>query len=261
MVQWDAQDYRRNSSAQSQWAGELLQKIPLIGTERILDLGCGDGKVTLLLRDKVPNGSVVGIDNSLQMIELAQKTFPSSQYPNLTFIRQDIRELAFDREFDLIFSNAVLHWIKDHSLILLRIAKALRENGKICFQMGGRGNASEIFEIIDSMICSPPWKEYFPNFEFPYGFYDVSTYQSWLNQAGLKPIRIELIPKDMIHTEDGLKGWIRTTWLPYLQQIPSSLHEKFISQIISMYKLKYLPDDAGKLHIKMMRLEVVAQKS
>lgn len=260
-MQWDAKDYALHSSAQQKWALELIQKLHLTGTEHILDLGCGDGKITILLHDQVPHGSILGIDKSPEMINLAQTTYPSSKYSRLSFAVQDAQTMQYESQFDIVFSNAVLHWIKDHRMVLKNIARALHSGGKILLQMGGKGNALEILEIFDDLILYSKWKAYFEGFEFPYGFYEPNEYQKWLIDAGLSPIRVELIPKDMVQSsKGGLQGWIRTTWLPYLQRIPETLRNQFIEEIIASYQMKHPPDSSGNFHVKMVRLEVEALK-
>ena len=114
MYKWDALDYQKSSEAQLKLGRELIAKLGLKGGEHVLDIGCGDGKVTAEIASRLPQGSVTGIDNSRVMIELACHTFAPDEFPNLRFIRMDARELDFQSAFDIVFSNAVLHWISDH---------------------------------------------------------------------------------------------------------------------------------------------------
>ncbi|WP_225587700.1 class I SAM-dependent methyltransferase [Methylomonas fluvii] len=110
----NAQDYAQNSQAQQQWAKELIAGMRLTGRETVLDLGCGDGKVTAEIAAIVDQGTVVGIDNSEAMIALAQRRYPQTQHPNLAFQVMDAGNLSFAEQFDVVFSNAVLHWVKQH---------------------------------------------------------------------------------------------------------------------------------------------------
>src|SRR5262249_40878831 len=114
MTQWNAQDYSKNSSEQQKWARELIEKLAIRGDESVLDIGCGDGKVTAEIASRAGRGRVVGIDRSQQMIDFAGAAFPSGAHANLSFQRMDASELSFDREFNVVFSNAALHWIVDH---------------------------------------------------------------------------------------------------------------------------------------------------
>jgi len=257
--QWDARDYRESSSAQLQWARELLGKLQLKGNERVLDIGCGDGKITAEIAKRLSPGSVLGIDSSEEMINFSREKFPRDEYPNLYFKIIDARDLSFDREFDVIFSNATLHWVIDHAHVLHRIKKILKPGGRILLQMGGRGNASELFAVLASMLAKERWGKYFRDFPFPYGFYGVDDYRMWLKRAGLKEKRIELIPKDMTQKgKDGLASWIRTTWLPYTQRVPEALRNDFIMTIVDRYTEKHPADSEGLIHVRMVRLEVEA---
>ena len=152
---WSATDYARNSSAQFGWAKELIQKLGLQGTERVLDVGSGSGRVTAMLAAEVPKGHVVGIDSSQDMVNLASGTYPPHDYGNLTFRCVDARELCFAGEFDVVFSNATLHWIHDHPTVLRGIRLGLKHAGRILLQMGGTGNAADIIAVMDEVRVSP----------------------------------------------------------------------------------------------------------
>jgi len=159
--QWDANDYAKNSSAQQKWARELITKLSLSGDESLLDIGCGDGKVTAELALNLKDGVVVGIDNSAEMIFLAKDNFPLSIYPNLSFFKQDARELSFNQEFDVVFSNAVLHWVLDHRPVLNGIYRAMKPNGRVLVQMGGKGNAASVINVVNKIIECREWQKNF----------------------------------------------------------------------------------------------------
>jgi trans-aconitate methyltransferase len=259
---WNAKDYAKHSLTQQKWAKELLSKLKLNGHESVLDVGCGDGKVTAEIAGCVPDGTVVGVDSSKEMIELARDNFAKDKYPNLSFQVADARHLDFSERFDVVFSNAALHWIKDHRPVIAGIQKSLKPEGRILLQMGGKGNAESILSILEEMMSESEWRQYFSDFTFSYGFYEPQEYTTWISEAGLHPVRIELIPKVMSYDKrDGLTGWVRTTWLPYLEQVPDEKREEFITRLIDKYIEKYLPDNEGKIHVNMMRLEVEAIKN
>ena len=258
---WNATDYNKSSAAQQQWAEELIAKLFLRGNERVLDIGCGDGKVTAAIAISVPDGSVVGVDNSADMIRFARDHFPEEHYPGLSFIQMDAQCLAFDEEFDVVFSNAALHWISDHRCVLTGIRNCLLPGGRMLIQMGGKGNAAAVLEIFEEIQYDPLWKPYFAGFSFSYGFFGAEEYRQWLGEADLHPVRVELIRKDMTYpARDEFAGWIRTTWLPYLQRIPENLRVSFINDIVDQYLTRYPADREGIIHIGMVRLEVEAVK-
>ena len=128
----EAAFYNQNSQQQWNVAWEALKEIALLGNERILDIGCGSGKVSANIAGRVCNGSVLGLDLSQGMIAFAQKTY-APFYDNLMFTKGDVLELASSSEFDLIFSSSSLHWILDHEPLLIRVYNALKPGGSILF--------------------------------------------------------------------------------------------------------------------------------
>lgn len=258
---WNAKDYEKNSGAQQKWARELIANLNLTGFEDVLDLGCGDGKVTTEIAQLVANGSVVGVDNSRQMIELAQEKYAQNEHPNLSFQVMDASHLSFENCFDVVFSNAVLHWVKNHKPVVEGLYKSLRARGKILLRMGGKGDAADIRSIMDEMKTSNKWAQYFSEFEFPFTFMGVNEYQVLLKDAGFSVTRVELIPKDMMHDgKSGLEGWIRTTWLPYTERIPKEMSNEFIEEASSMYLDKVPLAADGKAHVAMVMIEIEAVK-
>jgi trans-aconitate 2-methyltransferase len=258
---WNASDYAKNSANQYQWAKELFPKLHLNGGEALLDLGCGDGKITVELANALPNGKVVGVDSSKEMIALANKNFAAPNHPNLRFMVMDARALTFECEFDRVFSNAVLHWIVDQKPVLAGVHRSLRRGGRLLFQMAGKGNAQAIIDILEELKQVEPWRHFFAEMAFPYGFFSAEEYRTFLQDSGLEPVRAELIAKDMMHPNaEALKGWIRTTWLPFTNKLPEELKTQFVEVIAKRYLELHPADAEGKIHVGMMRLEVEATK-
>jgi len=259
MHKWKPADYEKNSSAQYNWAMALIADLLLDGEERILDIGCGDGRITAYLAGLVPNGSVLGIDLSPEMIGFASSKY--TDQANLSFQVGDASSLHFIEQFDLVVSFACLHWIPDHQPVLKSVQQSLVPGGRFLMQCGGRGNAARILDLTGDLIKSLQWKEYFTNFSFPYHFYGPQDYKPWLAEAGLRSLRTELVAKDMIHQgQAGLEGIIRNTWLPYTQRLPAHLQGEFVREIAGMYLNRYPLDKNGQAHVQMMRLEVEAEK-
>ena len=252
--QWNGDDYAANSEVQLQWAMDLMEKLEPRGDEHLLDIGCGDGKVTAMLAARLDRGHVTGIDSSESMIERARKSYGSMN--NLEFLLQDARSLPFEQQFDLVFSNAALHWIIDHRPVLEGIFRALKPGGRALAQMGGKGNAETVVRAMEQVIIRKPWQQYFQNFSFPYGFHGPEEYTGWLEKAGFIIKYIRLVPKDMVHADrEKFIGWLRTTWLPYLQRVPEQEQQRFLGEVATAYLGK---EHQGKVHTPMIRLEFLA---
>lgn len=258
MYRWNPEEYSRHSTEQAKWARELIAKLNLQGTERVLDIGCGDGKVTAELASSLPQGSVLGIDSSPEMIAFAKDAF-MDKFVNLAFQCVDVRQISFTREFDIVFSNATLHWVADHASVLTKIRQSLRPSGMMLLQMAGKGNASDVVEAVNEMIRQEQWRAYFHDFPFPYTLYPDDKYKKLVKAAGLAVKRIELFPKTMVHKgRESFSGWIKTTWHPYLQRLPANLHERFVRELVDAYEKRYPPDEEGFFRVGMVRLEVEA---
>lgn len=258
-TQWNAVDYANNAVAQYVWAQSLISQLDLAGNESVLDIGCGDGRVTTDIANLV-TGAVMGIDSSAQMVALASERYGRLNR-RLAFKQMDATRLVFNAEFELVFSNAVLHWVQDHRAVLAGIQASLKTGGRAVLSMGGKGNAPDILPMLDRLIEQTPWCGYFDGFVFPYAFYGIEEYTHWLAEAGLQARRIELVPKDMVHDGvEDLKAWIRTTWFPYTNRVSQSQREQFIDELVAMYIEQYPVDDDGRTHVRMRRLEVEAVK-
>jgi trans-aconitate 2-methyltransferase len=253
---WNPEDYAKNSDAQLQWAKELRQSISLQGNEAILDVGCGDGKITADFAKTTPHGRVLGIDSSAAMIEYAQRTYPRSDYPNLSFELVDARALPYQDEFDLCFSNATLHWVDDHRSFLAGASRALRPSGQLAISCGGHGNAAEILPIFTDLMAQATWAPYFQDFQNPYYFYGDNDYMPWIEEFNFKVERLNMVPKDMAHRgREGLASWIRTTWMPFTNCVPVDLRDEFIDLFVDQYLERVPLDQYGLAHVAMVRLE------
>lgn len=259
--QWNAADYAANSVVQQAWARELIARLQLRGDERILDVGCGDGKVTAEIATVVRRGAVVGTDASVEMIAFARKTFPAKKNSNLEFQVMDARKIKFAGRFDLVFSNAALHWVDDHERFLRGAAAVLKPGGRLIVSCGGQGNAHEVFLALRPELRSQRWREFFRKMPAPYFFYAPADYEKWLPKSGFRINTLRLAPKDATYPgADGFAAWLRTTWIPYVQRVPAAVSEEFIAAVTRRYLAKHPPDAEAKVHVGMVRLEIDAIK-
>lgn len=256
---WNPRDYRDNSAVQEAWAHELIGRLSLGPKEHVLDIGCGDGRITARLAGMAPDGRVVGIDSSRDMIEHARREFPPDRHPNLVFLLMDARAMTFQEEFTVAFSNAALHWVAEHPLVLAGLRRALVPGGRCLLQMGGRGNAQGMVEVVREVMAAPRWSRCFMDFDWPYCFPAPDEYSHWVIEAGLEPVRAALLPKSMVHpSAAGLAGWFRTTWFPFVERVAPGEREAFLEDVMAAFIHLHPPDADGSVRLGMVRLEVEA---
>jgi trans-aconitate 2-methyltransferase len=203
--EFDGKKYEKASAHQSEWGAKLITELDLQGTERVLDLGCGDGTLTARIADLLPNGETVGIDASEGMIDAARPR----ERKNLRFVLMDIDRMDFIDEFDVVFSNAALHWVKNHRRLLLNVFKALRVNGKLRFNFAGDGNCAHSFKVIREAMFHDSFKKYFSRFAWPWYMPTVSEYERLVEQTGLRHVRVwggecgQVLPGCRVHDQMG----------------------------------------------------------
>jgi trans-aconitate 2-methyltransferase len=258
MYQWNPEDYSRHSAGQERWARELLAGLNLRPDDRVLDIGCGDGRITAAIAERVPEGRVVGVDLSADMIRHAEVHHGC---PNLAFRHADAQALPFDSEFTVVFSNAALHWVREHRPVLAGIARALKPGGRCRMEMGGLGSAAALIVAFEAVADDSEWRDDFEGFESIFRFHDAESYRRWLTEAGLEAGRVQLVEKDMAHADrEAFIGWLRTAWHPYTSRVPAERRERFIDAVAERYLADHPPDDAGRIHVAMVRLQVEARK-
>jgi trans-aconitate methyltransferase len=256
---WNPADYAANSATQETWARELMDRLRLHGHEHVLDVGCGDGRMTAELARRVPQGSVVGVDSSPEMIRHAREGRSAGRPANLEFRESDARRLHLPATFDLVFSNAALHWVDDHAAFLRGAAQALKPGGRLVVSCGGKGNAADVFAAVRYVLRQPAWRPLFRRMQAAYFFFAPAEYHRWLGEADFTDCHVALVPKTAHYAGPaGLAAWLRTTWLPYTQRVPEARREEFIAAVVARYVTRHPPDPDGRIHIGMVRLEIDA---
>ena len=201
----NGEKYRQASAHQKEWGEKLIDGLELQGNESILDLGCGDGALTAQLADRVPGGSVFGIDSSLSMIETARQ----HRRNNLSFMVQDINSLDRENEFDIVFSNAALHWVKDHHRLLKNAHACLRRNGVLRFNFAAAGNCTHYFSVIRTAMKHEAYAKYFSDFRWPWFMPEVAEYEVLLQRFPFREVRVWGDIADRYFPDsDALVKWI-----------------------------------------------------
>jgi trans-aconitate 2-methyltransferase len=191
---WKASQYHRVAAPQEAWARELLELLELEGGETVIDAGCGTGRVTRLLLERLPRGRVIGIDGSPSMIEEARRNLaPWSDRVEL--LVEDLMQLRVREPADAVFSNATFHWIPDHDRLFRRLRGALRPGGALIAQCGGEGNVAEYAEAIDRAAHRPEFATDFVHWPVPWNFAGTEETEERLEAAGFEKIRCWLAEK------------------------------------------------------------------
>jgi trans-aconitate 2-methyltransferase len=203
--EFNGQEYKKASSVQKKWGNDIISEFKLKGNERILDLGCGDGVLTARLAALAPQGRVLGIDSSQGMLNEAQKI----QASNLEFQLLDINNLDFEDEFDLIFSNATLHWVINHKALLHHTYRGLKPGGLARFNFAGDGNCGAFIDIVKETMEIPQFRRYFYNFEWPWYMPNVTEYEQLVRQFPFTEMRIWAEEADQYFADaDSFTGWM-----------------------------------------------------
>lgn len=259
-VRWNAQDYAEHSQGQYRWGLSVVERLALRGTEWVLDVGCGDGKLTAEIARQVPNGRVLGVDNAPDMVRFARRAH-TPELDNLQFLLADAQALDLPPEFDLAFSNSTMHWIPDHPAVLKGLFGALKPGGRIFLSMSGRGTAAVVLSAIAELAEHAPWQRWLGDLHVPWYFFGPEEYAVWLAEAVFSSRRVELVPRTMRQAGvAGLAGWLRTAWMPYTERVPQDDREAFITEVAHRVEACCATAADGAILLPMVNLEVEADK-
>ncbi len=255
--EFDGKKYEHASSHQKEWGERLIKELNLQETEHILDLGCGDGALTLQLSRLVPKGRVVGIDASKGMIETARQ----KESANLTFLLMDIDDLDFAEQFDVVFSNATLHWVKDHTRLLGNVKRALRPSGIVRFNFAGEGNCAYFFKVIRESMEATRFSGYFTMFEWPWYMPPVEEYKVLAEGCGFSSIQVWGENADRFFADaEALIQWIdQPSIVPFITCVAEEDKVTFREFVVRrMIKETVQPD--GTYFETFRRINVLARK-
>jgi trans-aconitate methyltransferase len=253
----DAKTYHNNSSVQSQVALETIDLIPWQGTERVLDIGSGDGKITTLLAKRA--GLVLGIDVSQAMIDFASSHYGQTEYPNLAFLKMDGAELAFEARFDRVVSFSSLHWILDQEKVLKATYRALVPEGRICFHIYGV-NLMNITEIGTLLARSEKWAPYFPAYKQERVFFTEEGYRDLLEQAGFEDIEINGSWRETIFAHRQAMADFARPLLNWIYHLPLELQREFVEEVVDGIVSLGGLTEKGEICYRTFNLQVVATK-
>jgi trans-aconitate 2-methyltransferase len=224
---WDAATYDRISDPQLGWAREQLERLELQGDERVLDAGCGSGRVTEVLLQRVPRGSVYAVDAAPSMVEHARARLGA----RATVLCQDLAELSLPGPVDVIFSNATFHWIPDHDALFAALRRNLVPGGRLMAQCGGQGNIDVFREQSDEVATEAPFAEYFEAWQRPWNYATAPETALRLRAAGFAEVNAWTEPRSV--TLPDARDFIRSVCLVrHLDRLPEDLRQPFVERVL-----------------------------
>ncbi len=255
--EFDGKKYQKASAHQKEWGNKLISELDLKGDEKILDLGCGDGVLTQIFSNLVPNGLVIGIDASKGMIEVAKE----KESNNLKFLLMDIDNIEIDDKFDIVFSNAALHWVKNHQKLYEKLSIILNKNGIIRFNFAADGNCSYFFNIVKQTIQKKEYQNYFKNFDWPWFMPTLDEYKNITDNFQFSNVKIWGENADRYFpNKEALIGWIeQPSIVPFLEYLPDDKKEPFTNEVIEKM-LKATIQDDGRYFETFRRVNVFMKK-
>ena len=244
---WQVEGYVKNAGFVADLGARALELLAPKPGERILDLGCGDGRLTLKIKEA--GADVLGIDSSADLLLAAEAR-------GLDVIQMDGQALALNRTFDAVFSNAALHWMQDADAVVRGVRSSLKPDGRFVGEFGGFGNVAA---IVTGLLASldkfgidtagrNPW--YFPT---------VGAYQSLLERHGFTVLDIALIPRPT-PLPTGIEGWLATFANPFLAGLDERTQHHVLAHAIELLSSS-LCDDQGHWHADYVRLRFAARLS
>ena len=222
---WDAGQYDRVSDMQLRWGLEVLDRVELGGDEIVLDAGCGTGKVTAAIAERVPEGHVIGVDGAPSMIEEAR----SRLGPDVELIVSDLLDLELDEPVDVVFSNATFHWIEDHELLFRRLHAVLRPGGRLEAQFGGKGNVGELVQAVRGAARSERFAGHLEEVRTPWRFRSEDETVAALTGAGFTDVGAWTERKTERFDE---ARDLYAVLGHYLDPLPDEAREEFVNAVI-----------------------------
>jgi trans-aconitate 2-methyltransferase len=237
MTEWNATEYERISALQAAMAEEALSLLDLRDAEAVLDIGCGQGKITREIAARIPLGRVVGVDASEKMIAFAREQAAASPQPNLEFAVVDARHLPFHDEFNLIVSFNALHWIPEQTLALASIRAAIKSSGIAQLRLVPGRERRNLESVIEETRLSPRWAHYFDAFHDPYLHLTPEQYAALAEQHGFRVLRSDTSEKFWdFHSRAAFVAFGAVTFVEWTQHLPEAAHLDFIEEVLDRYQ-------------------------
>lgn len=193
-TEWDSSAYHRLSAPQFSWGVQVLERLRLGGGETVMDAGCGTGRLTKRLLERLPGGRVVAVDLSRNMLEEARSHLWPRFHRQVNFVRSDLARLPFKESFDGVFSTAAFHWVTDHTRLFESLYLSLKPGGWLVAQCGGGPNIARLLRRASVLMATEPYATHFSGWKDSKEFADAETTAERLRVAGFVDIHTSLEP-------------------------------------------------------------------
>jgi trans-aconitate methyltransferase len=259
MSEWNASAYQAVSSLQETIAREQLARVALGACDRVLDVGCGNGKITAAIADRIPDGSVLGVDPSRNMIDFAREHYAPSTHPNLRFELGDARNLTYGHEFDRVVSFNAVHWVPEQAAVLRSIRAALKSDGEALLRFVPDGPRKCLEDVIEDVCALPQWARYFEARQKPYVHPTPEAYRALAVENGLKVLRLEVEDKAWdFGSRQAFFDFCHVTFAEWTRFLPEDKWARFITQVLDRYQLIAAGDNPSENNtFKFYQMEVV----
>lgn len=227
-LEWDADTYDAVSDPQFAWGMEVLERLQLDGSETVADAGCGSGRVTAELAERLPRGRVVAVDGSEAMVAKARERLGE----RASYLVSDLSELRLPEPVDVVFSTATFHWIPDHDVLFARLRETLVPGGRLHAQCGGEGNVAEHARAIMEVSVRPEFAPHLQEMGNIWNFAGAEETEARLRRAGFEEVRCWLEPKP-VTPPDPLAFTMTVTLGPQLAQLPEELRRPYAEAVIA----------------------------
>ncbi len=252
--EWDAPTYERVSGPQVSWGRAVIERIPLRGDEAALDAGCGTGRVTRLLAERLPRGRVIAIDGSRAMVEEATERL-ADLAPRVTVRQGDLLELELDDPVDLIVSTATFHWILDHDALFRRLFDALRPGGRLVAQCGGRGNIAATLDAARRVAAREPYAAALDGMADGWLFAGPEETVARLEAAGFEEARAELVDAPAEFDREGADFLATVVLRHHLELLEPGLRGPYAEEVTGL-----LRGPEGRVVLEYVRLNMEARR-
>ena len=241
--EWNATAYHKVSSPQTSWGRRVLARLALAGSERVIDAGCGSGRLTADLLDRLPDGRVLALDRSWNMLQTARANLRPAFGARVRFVQAALPAVPVRGWADVVFSTATFHWVADHQALFDQLWIALRPGGRLHAQCGGGPNLARAHALAERVMEAPPFARYFEGWPGAWEFASAEATRERLARSGFVQVTtgLEEAPTTLAGEDDYREFVTTVIYHPHLQRLPDALRGRFIDEVTAAAAAEPVP--------------------